>query len=89
MDGQSPPLHEAQFLQVMHIDRVCPEWVQHHCTLLPEVGQTGAWEMMNICTLFLSERRQFSYDFGSQVLDCCPIPADGIAGWQPGHWMST
>ena len=68
--GQSPPLHEmqTQFVQVMHMDRVHPEWAQSHCTLLPEVGWLGAWEMSYVCMLSLSERRKFSFNFGSQVL---------------------
>ena len=37
-----------------------------------------SWEVRH---LFLSERRQFLYDFGSQVLGGYPIPADGNAGW--------
>ena len=40
-------------------------------------------EMSYICTLFLSQRRWFSYDFGSWVPGGHSIPADGDArfGW--------
>ena len=53
------------------------EWAQSHCTLLSEVRWSGTWEMLHVCTLFLSKREDA---FRSWAPGSCPIPADGNTG---------
>ena len=80
--GQSPPLHiPTQFALVVLVLEVLMDRVTALCCLLPEVGWSGTWEISYICLLFLSERRWFSYAFGSQVLGSHAMPADGNSAW--------
>ena len=58
-----------------------------------KVSQSGAWEMLDTFTQSLREITQVLFDFWSQALGGCPIPADGDteAGfrWKPDCRMQV